>query len=193
MSFKKLIEEKLKESIVLIEQLQLDEVKKTQLKTNWLKSIGLMEYLTKTNYLRYNILNLTSIIAGALIPVILNITYLKENDCAIQLGSILGVIVSISISINQSYRFNDRWRHFRYIAEALKIEGERFFSLSESYYSYNDHNGGAFKQFMGNVEKIKEEQIHTYIQKVLKEEHRQEKKSDTTTANKSAAASESEE
>jgi hypothetical protein len=175
--FEKLIEGWLIETNEVIKELDLDEVKKKQLGTDWIKSIALMEYLTKTNYFRYNVLNLTAIIAGALIPVVLNLDILKVNGYAIAIGSTLGVMVSLSISINQSYRFNDRWRHFRFVAESLKIEGNRFFSLSENYHSFKDHNGGAFKLFMGNIAKIKEEQINTYIKKIIKhEEQKQEQK-----------------
>ena len=45
---------------------------------------------------------------------------------------------------------------------------------------------------MGNIAKIKEEQIHTYIQKILKEEQKQEQKREqndgTTNGNLSTAS-----
>ncbi|OQP50876.1 hypothetical protein A4H97_03355 [Niastella yeongjuensis] len=176
--FRKLINGWLEETNEVINALPLDDVKKKQLGTDWIKSIAMMEHLTKTNYLRYNLLNLTAIIAGAIIPVVLSLDILKENGWATTIGSILGVLVSLSISINHSYRFNDRWRHFRFIAESLKIEGNRFLALSDGYSGFDNHNGGAFKKFMGNIAKIKEEQIHTYIQKILKEEQKPDDKKD---------------
>jgi hypothetical protein len=171
--FDKLISERIKRTNEMISSLSLDDSKKDQIKNHWLDSILLMEHLTKKHYLRYNYLNLITIVGGVLIPVVIN---LLPQDSSALVTTFLGVTVSIAAGINQSYRFNDRWRHFRLISEELKIEGELFFALGEKYQSFITHNNEAFKLFITNVESIKKNQIDTYMKKVIIAEVKQSNK-----------------
>lgn len=164
--FDKAINDRIKDTQELIEGLKLDEFRKKQIKIIWLDFISLMEHLTQKHFRRYNILNLTTIISGILVPVTINL--IPSQYYATLSGTILGVMSSVSAAINQSYRVNDRWRHFRLISENLKIEGEKFFALSDNYHSFTTHEEEAFKLFMKNVEDIKQNQIDVYFKSVIK-------------------------
>lgn len=174
-TFDKIIGDRINEAKELIDSLPLDDFKKKQIKTNWLDSIFLMETLTKKHYKYYNYLNITTIVGGVLIPVVINLPF----DLSKLTATFLGIIVSISAGVNQSYRFNDRWRHFRLISEELKIEGERFFALGEKYIDFNTHDNDAFKLFVTNIELIKENQIDTYLKKIAKSDDKQTDKKTT--------------
>ncbi len=80
-TFRKIISSKLEGYKKNVDLVNLDELQKNSLKHDWLSHIILMEYLTKKHYIIYNILNLTIIIAGTTIPVLINLdtnnSYLK--------------------------------------------------------------------------------------------------------------------
>lgn len=148
----------------IITRLRLPEIE-TEILKNWLNSIRLMECLTARHFRFHNIFTITTIIAGILIPVTINLPV--AGNLPKILSTILGVLASVSASINQSYKFNDRWRHFRLIAEALKIEGDKFMALTEKYKSFDHHGGAAFQLFTEQIESIKEGQINSYMRKIV--------------------------
>jgi hypothetical protein len=166
-NFDKLIKERLDALRVIVNNLPLEKNSdhcRNLIKTNWLDFISLMEHLTAKHYKRYNVLNLTTIICGILIPVLINIKEYPEFGRITV--TVLGLLVSISAAVSQSYRFNDRWRHFRTIAEELKIEGAKYLSLSEKYKLFDNFEDG-FKLFMENVELIKQQQINAFMTKIV--------------------------
>ena len=146
--FDKIVSKKIDDYSNLISSLTIDDFKKKLIVTNWSDSIRLMEILTKRHYRRFNVANLITIIGSVLVPVVINVS---SDSSAKIISTILGVLVSISAALSQSYRFNDRWKLFRKISEELKIEGENFFALSGNYESYKDHENESFKLFMKNI------------------------------------------
>lgn len=177
--FDKLIRTRLQGFTSIIDEAGLDAFKKNQIKNNWLESIVLMEYLTRKHTLLYNICNNVTIIGGILIPVVVNLDdKLLHPESAKIIATTLGIFVSVSAGLNQSYRYNERWRHFRLISESLKVEGEMFFSLSGKYTVFNNFTDEAFKLFMTNVKSIKENQIDIYLRKVVRSETNADKHND---------------
>jgi hypothetical protein len=170
-----IVNQRLEATEGIVNALILEEHKKGLIKTNWIDFIKLMEAMARNSFRLYNILNLLTIIAGILIPVTINV--IPSPIYSKLTGTVLGIIVSISASINQSYRFNDRWKHFRLISEELKIEGEKYLSLSGKYTLYDSYDK-AFKLFMTNVENIKEAQIDSFIRKINRDDDRKEKPED---------------
>nr|WP_198999881.1 DUF4231 domain-containing protein [Flavobacterium sp. ASV13] len=170
-TFRKIISSKLEGYKKNVDLVNLDELQKNSLKHDWLSHIILMEYLTKKHYIIYNILNLTIIIAGTTIPVLINLD--TNNSYLKYLCTLLAILVSIFSAINQFARPNERWRHFRLISEELKIEGEKFFALTEKYSAYSSHSE-AYKLFMQNIEETKEKQIDIYLRKIARSETKKE-------------------
>lgn len=128
-----------------------------------------MECLTRRSQIRFNILNLTTIIGGILLPVVIMFPIpdncLNIVICNKIIAAALGIVVSVSTGINQSYKFNDKWRHFRNMSENLKIEGESFFSLSGEYSRFSTCTGEACQIFMTNLRRLKSTQIVDYMRK----------------------------
>ncbi len=167
LSYNYLMDQKINNYKKIIDGLDLTSKEKEIVRTNWSDNVYLMDFLARRHFIRFNVLNLTTIVGGILIPVsVLLIPVYNNHDFGKIVATIIGVLVSISSSINQSYKFNDRWKHFRRISENLKIEGENFLILSGSYSNFVEHNGEALKQFMGNISLIKMNQINDYIKKV---------------------------
>jgi hypothetical protein len=166
----------------IISDLKLSHAQQHQIVIQWLGFVLLMEALTKRHFVLYNIFNITSIVCGILVPAAINFDPQGTNHLAL----VLGILAGISAAINQSYKCNDRWKHFREICERTRIEGESFFSLSLGYEQYNDHNQ-AFRSFMRNVSLIKQGQITQYIKEIdpkdkngsLKEEKEKETSEDS--------------
>jgi hypothetical protein len=173
-SFETLVNKHINDTVKIIGSISLEDNKKELIKTNWTEFIKLMELLAQKHLRRYNTLNLITIVAGILIPVTINV--IPDANVAKLTGTLLGVLVSVSATINHSYRFYEKWRHYRSISEELKMEGENYLSLSEKYERYNDHDREAFKLFMANVEAIKARQINTFMRNVTGYKSRQNKR-----------------
>jgi hypothetical protein len=45
----------------------------------------------------------------------------------------LSLLVALSAAVEQFFNYGERWRHYRRMAELLKIEGWEFFHLSGHY------------------------------------------------------------
>jgi hypothetical protein len=146
-----------------IDSLTIDDFHKKLIKTNWLDQIELMEFLTKKHFAFYNILNASSIILIGITPLILiiDVPTLSKNIVV----STCSIISSIALTFISAYKYDDKWKHFRNIAEDLKLEGENYFELSSAYESYPNHSE-AFKLFCSKVSDIKRKQINTYIKEV---------------------------
>ena len=167
-SFNKTILQKLSDYEDLINALKIEEFKRKTIKMNWCDCIMLMEILTRKNLRKYNILNYVIIIGGVLIPVTINI--IEDDYLAKAIPTLLGVLVGIAASLNQSYRYNDKWKHFREISERLKIEGEHYLSLSGNYRLFENHDNEAYRLFMNNIGLIKESQISDYFKLIVNNE-----------------------
>lgn len=170
---------------LIIDTLNLECYQKELVKTNLIDFVKLMEKLTRRSIRQYNLLNITSLISGALVPVIININL--NAELTKYLATALGVIASITMAINQSYRLNDKWRHYRHVSEQMKIEGEMYLSLCGKYEKFKEKDGdnskdvghaGAFSLFINETQSIKDAQIETFIKKLSASEDR--KMSDNT-------------
>lgn len=148
-----------------IESLPVDDFHKSLIKTNWLNQIELMEFLTKKHFMYYNVLNTASIILIGITPLILIIDFSGCDTVQKTLVSSCSILSSITLTFLSTYKYDDKWKHFRNISEDLKQEGENYFELSSAYASYKTHEE-SFKLFCSKVSEIKRKQINTYIKEV---------------------------
>ncbi len=143
----------------LINQLDIDDYQKGLIVADWLEFISHLEKLVEKNYIMDKVLTVVSIIGGASIPAVsafpISETYSKI------VFSILGVITASSVGISQSFKYNEKWRHFRNQVEKIRIEGERFFSLSGNLYSNKTHKE-CLPIFIERISIIKSEEIDKY-------------------------------
>ncbi len=159
----------------LIEVLDLSELQKHFLRSRWLDQVLWME--GKAGHARdwYYRLRLTTIIGGVIIPALVSLNFTTENDVVI--GSItfsISVVVAISAAVEEFFHYGERWRHYRQIVEALKIEGWQFFQLSGPYRRFKSHAEG-YRAFAARVEDISRLDVESYVTNVVQEREEDEK------------------
>lgn len=147
----------------IIDKLDLDEVHKELLKTDWLDYLTHLEKLVHNSHNRYRLFTTISIVGGITIPALSAFNIPTPYDKMVT--SVLGIITASCIGLNQSFKFNDKWKHFRRQAELARIEGERFVALAGEAYRNSTHRL-AFPTFIDRLATAKNEEIKEYIDTV---------------------------
>ena len=147
----------------LIDGLELPEVRKHALRSRWLDQVLWMEGRTARASFWHSILRVTALVGGILIPVLAGLS-IEGSLANIPHYSIvvLGLVVAISTGLEELFQFGERWRHYRQTVETLKIEGWRFFQLSDPYRRYGDH-AQAYPLFADRVEDVLRQDVRLYI------------------------------
>jgi hypothetical protein len=73
------------------------------------------------------------------------------------------LIVAISAGIESLFAYGDIWREKRAAAELIKIEGFRFFQLTNDYRQPDKSHADPYPVFAGKVEEIIEREIKDYV------------------------------
>jgi hypothetical protein len=154
----------------LIDALDLDDLKRHFLKSRWLDQVLWMEGKANTNQRRYYILRLTSIIGGIIVPALVSLNLVSENSRSFvqAITIILSLIVAISVSLEEFFRFGDRWRHYRQTVESLKMEGWNFFQLAGNYQNYANHLD-AYRDFAARVDELQKHEMNIFITDIARE------------------------
>ena len=151
-------------SSLIIDQLNLEEYQKELIKQNWLNFVVYLEKRIQKNYLGFNYLSTIGIIGGISIPALSSLSLIPEPYSKLTV-SILGVITAASIAVNQSRKYNEKWRHFRKMVEYARIEGENFLSLAGKNYAEKSHKDG-FPIFFDRLSHVKEMEINTFFDSI---------------------------
>jgi Protein of unknown function (DUF4231) len=77
----------------------------------------------------------------------------------------LGLLVSLSIAVEEFFHFGERWRHYRSTVELLKSEGWDYFQATGDRYEGKDYNQ-TYPVFAAQVEHISRQEVDTYIAEV---------------------------
>jgi hypothetical protein len=150
--------------LAIIEKMtELDETQKSLIKQNWLSYLSFLENRISINYFYYRCFTIIGTIGGISIPSISSLSLLPENENKI-LVSLVGIITACSIGLNQAFKFNEKWRHFRLAVELARIEGETFLGKGGVYKDKN-HNE-SFSVFVKRLEQIKKYQIKAYFESI---------------------------
>jgi hypothetical protein len=118
----------------------------------------------------YYVLRLVTIIGGVIIPALVCLDLGSERAGSLVRGMTFGLclLVAISAALDGFFRYGERWRHYRLIAERLKIEGWQFFQLSGPYARQQNH-AAAHPEFAARVEDIIKSDVERYITEVVRE------------------------
>jgi hypothetical protein len=71
-------------------------------------------------------------------------------------------VIALSAALEEFYRYGDRWRDYRKMAEELKAEGWQYVQLSGPYENLGDHIDG-YANFASRVESIIKNDVQNYI------------------------------
>lgn len=80
----------------------------------------------------YYTLEIITLVAGALIPVV-NVFDVLPTPWLRVLSSVLATIVVIAAGLNKLYGFQENWLHYRLVSEALKREREFYLHKTGDY------------------------------------------------------------
>lgn len=146
----------------IIAGLQLNELQKRFLRDRWLDQLLWFEHKAEVNQRRYYVLRLMTIVGGLIVPALVSLNV--QNDVAEALAWItfgLSLVVAISAALDGFFKFGERWRSFRRVAELLKAHGWQYFELSGPYQAA-DH-ASAFPMFAAQVETVIQEDLKAFI------------------------------
>jgi Protein of unknown function (DUF4231) len=99
---------------------------------------------------------LFSTISALVVPVLLNIVEIPK-----WVPTLLSVLVSVALTLDNVYHFGDNWRSFRQTLEALKRERILFETKSGSY----EESETAFRLFVQRCEEIMQAEGKNYFER----------------------------
>jgi hypothetical protein len=146
----------------IIAGLQLNDLQKRFLHDRWLDQLLWFESKAEVNQRRYYVLRLVTIVGGLIVPALVSLNV--RNDVAEALAWItfgLSLVVAISAALDGFFKFGERWRSFRRVAELLKAHGWQYFELSGPYQAA-DH-ASAFPMFAAQAETVIQEDLKAFI------------------------------
>ena len=154
----------------LIEKIELSDLQRQFMKSRWLSQMLWLESRAQQNRNRYYVLRLLTIIGGIIVPALVSIN-INANNVQTIIGWIafgLSQIVAISAAVEEFFHYGERYRHYRNIAELMKIEGWHFFQLSGAYRNSQSH-GEVYADFAERVENIMQRDVQGYLSEVIKD------------------------
>jgi hypothetical protein len=161
----------------VIEVLELPDLQKQFLCSRWLDQILWMDYKANGTHFWYNVMRAITLLGGVFVPVLVGLNVAStpgqfSNDPLmaglIKWGPIIiSPIVAVSATLMSSYRFGERWQHYRQIEELLKIEGWRFIQQTDYYRRYASHLD-AYPAFASRVERILKSDVQTYFAEIVR-------------------------
>lgn len=153
----------------LIDALELPDLNKQFLRARWLEQVIWMDEKAWSSVFRHNILRLTTIIGGVIVPALVswNVGESVGADLVKTLTVIVSLVVALSAAVEEFFHYGERWRHYRRTVEALKSEGWQFFQLSGPY--ANMTHVLAYPAFAARVEEWSREEVETYMTQVAKD------------------------
>lgn len=164
----------------LIDSLDLPELRKDVLRQRWLNQMGWMSGQASRNRSRYLAVRIPIVIGGVAIPALITILLAAGVKPTIEwLGNIptdsirlLAFVTSITVAVlaamEETLKFNDRWRHYRRTAEILKTLGWQYLMLAGAFRRYRTHEA-AFVPFTERVEDVLNEDVEGYLSAVSAE------------------------
>jgi hypothetical protein len=153
----------------LIDSLDLDDRRKQFLQARWLDQVLWMEQEAQEANRWYYTLRLSAIVGGVIVPALVSLNVSGQAALWARWGVfVISLGVAISVTVEEFFRYGDRWRHYRQTVEILKNEGWRFFQLTGPYRRYPDHSQ-AYARFAEQVEEICQRDVQTYITKIVEE------------------------
>lgn len=154
----------------LIEELSLDPLHVKFLRYRWLAYVTWLDRQARRSYILHRFLRTLIVIGGVLTPALVSLNLGEDTRTTIMWPTFaVGVVVAVSVALDELFQFGDNWTHYRRIAEMLKSEGWRFFQRSEPYRRYSSHQE-AFPRFADRVEAIVQQEVDTYFSRELESE-----------------------
>jgi hypothetical protein len=153
----------------VIGALDLPELHKRLLNGRWLDQLLWIEGAAERANRWHHGMRLVMIVGGILIPALLSLNLqanLTSPTFISWLGFGLGLLVAISAGLEEFFKFGERWRHYRRLAEMLKSEGWQFFQMTGPYRRHESQLL-AYPSFAARVELLFRQEVDAYITEVV--------------------------
>jgi hypothetical protein len=155
------------EAVIAQLEFRDEPLRREFLRCRWLDQVLWLEGAALRNQRWHATLRLLTIGAGVIIPALVTLDVGGDAAPYARWATVLlGLVVAAGTALEGAFRFGERWRHYRRIAELLKSEGWDFLQLSGRYAAYPTRDG-AYRAFAGQVERISRQDIDRYISEVV--------------------------
>ena len=113
----------------------------------------------------------TSVVAAALVPVLVNLEFPYVDA----ITTILSVMVVLIVSLEGVFHFREQWVNSRSTSEALRKEYFQFMSAEGRYSELQDDKTKAFRIFVGRAEAMIETENMSTLQVMTRESQNEAK------------------
>jgi hypothetical protein len=164
----------------LIDELDLQPMRKRLLKSRWLDQVAWLEVKADRARRAYYVLRLTTVVGAVLIPALVGLDATSDElDPGLGIA-IWGVslVVAISAAVEGFFRFGERWRNYRNTVERLKMEGWLYLELSGPYSVDGASHETSYASFAARTEELIRMNVEEYLTKVVVEKEKAEKEQD---------------
>lgn len=107
----------------------------------------------------------TSVVAAALVPVLVNINFPYSDIVT----TFLSVLVVLIVSLEGVFHFREQWVNSRSTSEALRKEYFQFMSMEGRYAEFEEDERSAFRVFVGRTEAMIETENMSTLQVMTRE------------------------
>ena len=148
----------------LIDRLELSDLEKQFMKSRWLNQLLWLEGRAKSTKTWSTRFRMMTIIGGVLVPAFVSLNF-NDNAFGRYIGWVtfgISQVVAISASMEEYFSFTEKQTVYRKTAESLKSEAWKFFQLTGSYKSFDDHQS-AYAQFALRIERFIQEDIQAIM------------------------------
>ncbi|MBK7826777.1 DUF4231 domain-containing protein [Nannocystis sp.] len=155
--------------LAAIAALQLGATQVNYLSARWLDQVRWLDAKAVLCQRRYYRSRRSILVCSALVPVLLAAA---EGYAALQIAAGgLSLVVTIAAGWEAFFRYGDRWRHYRAIAERLRREGWLYIERSGPYADYPSH-ARAHAAFVLNAEQILADDVEQFVSRIAAEPQR---------------------
>ncbi len=153
----------------IIDQLELDQLQKSYLKSRWLDQVIWLEARAGDMRDWHRRLRIGAIVASAIVPILITVNF-NENkmiDKWLKVATVgISAFVTVAGAVEEFSQFGDKWYRYRRTAEILKSQGWQFMERSGVYRDFSEHRS-AFTLFSEQVEGIIQRDVEVYVQESL--------------------------
>ena len=155
--------------LAAIAALQLGAAQINYLSARWLDQVRWLDGKAVECQRRYYRTRRSILVCSALVPVLLGAA---EGYASLRIAAGgLSLVVTLAAGWEAFFRYGDRWRHYRAIAERLRREGWLYIERSGPYADYPSH-ARAHAAFVLNAEQILADDVEQFVSRIAAEPQR---------------------
>lgn len=155
--------------LAAIAALQLGATQINYLSARWLDQVRWLDAKAVECQRRYYRTRRSILVCSALVPVVLAAA---EGYAPLRIAAGgLSLVVTLAAGWEAFFRYGDRWRHYRAIAERLRREGWLYIERSGPYADYPSH-ARAHAAFVLNAEQILADDVEQFVARIAAEPQR---------------------